>query len=291
MRLYPRIPPALAVGVCQCNCDDYTMSKFVEYFDQMYHEFGLRGLIATGLGGRKYTRYGDVVRYDRLDGDGDFRSDECVELLKHADIVVTNPPFSLFREYMAQLMEYGKKFLIIGNNNAISYKDIFPYFMSVKLWLGYHNNKTMKFIMRNNYEKYDYIDGHGCKVGKVPSVSWFTNLAKVDNFKPITLTKKYDPEAYPKYDNYDAINVDKVKDIPYDYDGAMGVPITIIERLGLDGLIHLGDEMYKILNCNDIRNNNNVPIKQHGIINNKWSSIMGKAVYDRVIIIREKLAR
>ncbi len=167
-----------------------------------------------------------------LEGDGDFRSAECVELLKEADIVVTNPPFSLFREYVAHLMEYDKKFVIIGNKNSITYKDIFQLIKSGDLWLGYRNiNQDMWFIVPDYYPCEKVVDGlrlkhiMGC---------WFTNLDTTKRHENLTLYKHYTPEEYPHYDNYDAINVDKVAEIPCDYDGAMGVPITFLDKYNPD---------------------------------------------------------
>ena len=169
-----------------------------------------------------------------LEGNGDFRNDECVEILKKSDIVVTNPPFSLFRQYVVQLMEYEKSFIIWGNNNAITYKEFFPLLKDNKVWLGYTANKTCVFQLSDDYQKWDekltaqMNDGH--KYGKCPAISIFTNLDIKKRHEKLILWKKYSPEEFPKYDNYDAINVDKVSDIPVDYDGVMGVPITFFDR-------------------------------------------------------------
>lgn len=166
----------------------------------------------------------------RLTGDGDFRSSESKELLKQADIVVTNPPFSLFREYVAQLIEFDKKFIILGNNNAITYKEIFQLIKNSKMWLGYSANKTMTFRLSNHYKRWNYIDENGNKYGNVPAITWYTNLDIKKRHEELILVKKYNPLDYPKYDNYDAIEVSKVKDIPKDYDGVMGVPITFLDK-------------------------------------------------------------
>ena len=171
----------------------------------------------------------EEVKVEELEGDGDFRSEECVELLKQADIVVTNPPFSLFREYVAQLVGHGKKFLIIGNMNALKYKEIFPLIKANKIWIGYNFNKTMEFQLDESYEKWNEIRD-GKKYGKVPAIAWFTNLDHKKCHEFLTLTEKYDPAKYPKYDNYEAINVDKTVDIPKDWDGVMGVPITFLDK-------------------------------------------------------------
>jgi len=179
-----------------------------------------------------------------LEGDGDFRSAECVELLKQADIVVTNPPFSLFREYVAQLVEYDKKFIILGNQNAITYKEIFKLIKANLLWLGVDNNGTKWFQVPLDYdiktESRKRIDSNGKKYFSFGSILWFTNLDIAKRHEVLTLYKRYTPEEYPTYDNYDAINVDKVAEIPYDYDGAMGVPITFLDKYNPDQFEILG---------------------------------------------------
>ena len=152
-----------------------------------------------------------------------------MKLLDEADIVVTNPPFSLFRQYVAQLVGHGKKFLIIGNMNALKYKEIFPLIKANKIWIGYNFNKTMEFQLDESYEKWNEIRD-GKKYGKVPAIAWYTNLDVKKRHEFLTLTEKYDPVRYPKYDNYDAINVSKVTDIPKDYAGVMGVPITFLDK-------------------------------------------------------------
>ena len=143
--------------------------------------------------------------------------------------MVTNPPFSLFREYVAQLVGHGKKFLVMGTVNNITYKEIFPLIKANKIWIGYNFNKTMEFQLGEGYEKWNEIRD-GKKYGKVPAIAWYTNLDVKKRHEFLTLTEKYDPVKYPKYDNYDAINVDKVNDIPKDYDGVMGVPISFLDK-------------------------------------------------------------
>lgn len=227
-----------------CNCDDARDSKFFFYFSNQFEHLGLKKLITTSY---NENGHGTVLIYEgdkngnrrvddseiivkELKGNGDFRSDECIEFLKEADIVITNPPFSLFRQFVKQLIDYNKKFLIIGNNNAITYKEIFPLIKEDKLWLGYSSNKTKEFRLPDSYEKYNYIDEKGFKIGKVPAISWFTNLDVKKRHEDIILWKHYTPEEYPKYDNYDAININKVDQIPCDYDGVMGVPITFLDK-------------------------------------------------------------
>ncbi|MCL2513033.1 MAG: adenine-specific methyltransferase EcoRI family protein [Oscillospiraceae bacterium] len=190
--------------------DDYNADGAIDLADVEYL-----------LGNKKNT-------LTRLKGDGDFRSSECVELLKEADIVVTNPPFSLFREYVAQLIEFDKKFLIIGNKNALTYREIFRYIKESKLQTGYRNiNDDIWFIVPDDYEYEKVVNG---KKVKHIMACWFTNLDVAKHHEEISLYKRYTPEEYPLYYNYDAINVDVVTDIPYDYDGAMGVPVTFIDK-------------------------------------------------------------
>jgi len=171
-----------------------------------------------------------------LNGDGDFRSPECVELLREADVVVTNPPFSLFREYIALLEEYRKYFIIIGNMNAVTYKEIFPMIAENRLWLGY-NSGHFWFKVPDSYEikKTDFkIDEHGQKWRRMGNICWFTNVDIEKRHENMSLFRSYSPELYPKYDNYDAINVDRTVDIPCDYYGVMGVPITFLSQYNPD---------------------------------------------------------
>ena len=169
-----------------------------------------------------------------FEGDGDFRSAECIELLKQADIVVTNPPFSLFREYIAQLVEYGKKFLIIGNLNAITYKELFPLIKDNKIWFGPSiKSGDREFGVPQHYPltaATNRIDENGNKFVRVKGVRWFTNLDYPQRHEDLILYKYYSPDEYPTYDNYDAINVDKTAEIPMDWDGALGVPITFLDK-------------------------------------------------------------
>mgnify|MGYP006286278937 CR=1 FL=1 len=176
----------------------------------------------------------DEIEITPLDGDGDFRSEECVELLKEADVVITNPPFSLFREYIAQLVEYQKKFLILGSINAIKYKEVFPLIRRNKVWLGVFSCSTgMSFRVPPDSEpratRY-WIDETGQKWRSIGNVSWFTNMNHKKRNQTLDLVELYDPDKYPKYDNYDAIDVSKVANIPEDYAGVMGVPITFLDK-------------------------------------------------------------
>jgi len=192
---------------------------------------------ATDLADVRYLLKNKKNTLCLLEGNGDFRSAECVELLKQADIVVTNPPFSLFREYVAQLVAYDKKFVIIGNQNAITYKETFALLKNNKIWVGFGFNISLvyKTQYKNNLEanrKFVKAKGYNPDENyiKVPGVCWFTNLDICKRHEDLVLYKKYNPIEYPKYDNYEAINVDKVADIPYDYNGYMGVPITYLDK-------------------------------------------------------------
>ena len=240
-----------------CNCDDPLKSNFFHYFYQHFEHLGLKKLICTCYRSSQIEMFsqGDAERavyfiYEgdkngnkkldkeeldikELKGDGDFRSLECVELLKEADIVVTNPPFSLFREYVAQLVEYDKKFLIIGHQNAIKYKEIFRLLKENKIWLGYgFKGGAGHFISK--YQDIAVAGDHREGMIRVSGVTWYTNLEHNKRHEELILYKEYNPEKnpdeYPKYDNYDAINVNKTKDIPMNYDGVMGVPITFMDK-------------------------------------------------------------
>ena len=241
-----------------CNCDDPRMSHFFYYFVLNFHLLGLKKLITTcyknqdpDLFSVSATEQAVYLVYEGedigmppnpniaglvhpLEGDGDFRSEECIEFLKEADIVVTNPPFSLFREYVAQLIEYQKKFIIIGNINAVTYKEIFPFVQSEQIWLGPSiHSGDREFEIPSSYPleaASSRIDGDGRKFIRMKGVRWFTNLDFPQRHEELILYKKYKPEDYPYFDNYAAINVGKTADIPYDYDGAMGVPISYLDK-------------------------------------------------------------
>lgn len=215
-----------------CNCDDPEHSCFWQYFISEYEHLKLKKLISTYLSSdgqgykTEYYGFGKMVK-SKLRGDGDFRSKECIEILKAADIVVTNPPFSLFREFVSQLIRYEKKFLIIGPMSAVSYKDFFPLLKENKVRVGYGFNKTFHFripdmnvLPANGYMK------DGKKYVKMSAVCWFTNFYQEKQKDELKLDKRYLPEKYQKFDNFDAINVRRISEIPKDYYGLMGVPIT-----------------------------------------------------------------
>ena len=206
--------------IVYCNCDDYRKSKFVEYFMENFEKIGLKKLISTGFskdGQGTYSEYdGTVFKTGFLKGNGDALGEECTEILKQVDVVVTNCPFSLFRKYVSHLMKYGKKFIILGNMNAITYKEIFPYIKNNELWLGM------------NWVK-DFVQPNG-EVKKFGNICWYTNIAHTRRNTELDLYKKYSADEYPKYDNYDAIEVSKASEIPTDYDRVMGVPITFLHK-------------------------------------------------------------
>lgn len=289
-----------------CNCDDPTISNFFRYFHLNFAKLGLKKLITTcyknrqtemfsehdmeAAAGLEYVGNGTEPTIFKLKTDGDFRSRECIELLKQADIVVTNPPFSLFREYIAQLVEYDKKFVVIGNKNAIPYKEIFPLIKEDKLWVGHTSmSQDLLFDVPRQYAQellktkkegsaYKIVDG--IVKGRSQSI-WFTNLDHKKRHEDLILYKKYSPDEYPKYDNYDAINVGKTADIPVDYAGEMGVPITFLDK-------HNPDQ-FDIVSANDIRANANVPVKPHGLIKDKDGAIDGKPTYVRIVIRNKRI--
>ncbi len=180
-----------------------------------------------------------------LEGDGDFRSQECIELLKQADIVVTNPPFSLFREYVAQLVAYDKKYIIIGNQNAITYKEIFPLLKDNKMWLGFGFKRNCAHFINKHYQDVATDADHREGMIRVSGVVWYTNLDIKKRHEDLILYKSYIPEEYPSYDNYDAIEVSKTADIPCDYYGIMGVPITFMDKYNPEQFEILGSDGYE----------------------------------------------
>ena len=235
--------------VVYCNCDDPRVSNFFRLFSKQFEFYGLKKLIATCYKNQQlqlfsngnperavYAEYEghEKIAVKHLQNDGDFRSQECINFLKQADIVVTNPPFSLFREYVAQLVKYDKKFLIIGNMNAITYKEIFPLFKENRMWYGSSiSSGDREFGVPDNYPltaASHRIDENGRKFIRVKGVRWFTNLPHKKRNEELILYKRYCPEEYPHYDNYDAIEVSKIKDIPKDWEGYMGVPITFLDK-------------------------------------------------------------
>jgi hypothetical protein len=298
-----------------CNCDDPRVSKFFYYFYASFHTLGLKRLIATcyknlnpdlfsqnldekavyciydgtDRADDKYVDYDTFIKQNEwgvLKGDGDFRSLECIELLKQADIVCTNPPFSLFREYVAQLIEYKKKFIIIGNVNAVTYKEIFALFKENKIWLGQSiHSGDREFGVPDNYP----LEAAGFRVSKdgkkyirIKGVRWFTNLDYKELHEDLILFKNYNKKEYPKYDNYDAIDVSETKNIPQDYDGVMGVPITFLDKYNPDQFeIIDGLNRYTLL---DVAGVNQWAKDNHLHL----TEINGKSTYFRVLIKRKR---
>ncbi len=243
--------------VVYCNCDDPRISAFFTYFSYRFEPLGLKKLITSCYknrspdlfsshdsqkaiyleyeGDRNDNKIPDVeeIGVKHFEGDGDFRSPESIELLQQADIVVTNPPFSLFREYIAQLMEYNKRFLILGNLNALKYKEIWPFIKENRIWLGC-NSGARQYAVPDDYPKKTIIGEDGKKYTSMGNTCWYTNLDHAKRHEEIILYRKYNSKDYPPYDNYDAIEVEKVKNIPMDYKGVMGVPITFLEKYNPD---------------------------------------------------------
>ncbi|WP_315099999.1 adenine-specific methyltransferase EcoRI family protein [Capnocytophaga sputigena] len=224
--------------IVYCNCDDPHTSNFFKYFVSNFKELRLKKVIAACYAENGFfAEYaGEKIAVSYFKGDGDFRSDESIALLKQSDIVVTNPPFSLFREYVAQLVAYQKQFLIIGNINAITYKEIFKLIQENKAWLGIHLGRGISgFIVPEHYELYGtetQIDTLGNRIVSPNNCLWFTNLDNFKRHEEIVLTKRYlgNENNYPQYDNYNGIHIDKTENIPSDYTGYMGVPITFLHK-------------------------------------------------------------
>ena len=286
-----------------CNCDDPRVSNFFHYFAYQFEALGLKRLITTCYknqtpdlfsqhdceraislvydGDKNGNRVPDPeeIGIHELQGDGDFRSAECIELLMQADIVVTNPPFSLFREYITQLFAFQKKLLILGNVNAITYKEVFPLIQDNKLWLGASiHSGDREFGVPEDYplESTGHrIDSQGRRFIRVKGVRWFTNLDYNERHEELILYKKYNPEDNPRYDNYDAIEVGKTGDIPMDYDGLMGVPITFLDKYN--------PAQFEIVGCSD---NGAVP-DQYKLPHFKKHNepfVNGQKVYKRIFI-------
>ena len=311
-----------------CNCDDPFESAFFRFFILHFDKLELKGLMTTcyedsSFAGREYPLEGmtgayksivttvpeaSLVRPDgsleleplfamagnsleRLKGDGDFRSAECKELLRNADIVATNPPFSLFREFINQLIEYKKKFIILGNMNATTTKEIFPLFRDNRVWYGESiRSGDRKFHVPDSYPLNASncgIDKSGRRFIRVKGVRWFTNLETIRRHKPIELTRNYSPEDYPQYSNYDAINVGRTQDIPHDYDGVMGVPITFLDKYSPDQfeIVMLANGNARTNVCSKVLSQ--VNYRAHAEDSGGVGIINGKRVYARVLIRRK----
>ncbi len=253
-----------------CNCDDPRISNFFHYFSYNFEQLGLRKLITVCYKNQERDLFSqndcenaifleycgeknggtvptvEEIGVKPLKGDGDFRSQECIELLKQADIVVTNPPFSLFREYVAQLIEYDKKFLIIGNQNNVTYKETFSLIKQNKMWLGFKSG-DMSFRVPSDSEPREtrfWIDETGQKWRSLGNICWYTNLDISKRHENLILYKTYNEKEYPEFDNYDAVNVGKVDSIPSDYEGVMGVPITFLDKYNPEQFELIGIDRY-----------------------------------------------
>lgn len=297
--------------VVYCNCDDPRVSNFFHYFSYNFEKLGLKKLITTCYKNQQtnlfsqndveeaiYLEYSgeknggkvptvENIGVHNLKGDGDFRSKESIELLKQADIVVTNPPFSLFRDYLDLLMEYDKDFLVIGNQNAITYRNVFNYLKDNEVWLG-NNQGDMEFMVPDHYEPRKTrfrIDENGQKWRSMGNICWFTNLDYQERYEDLILYKKYkgNEEEYPNYYNYDAINVDRTKEIPADYKGVMGVPITFVNKYNPEQFEIVGnDDTYPNKEGVERVKNMNRPILDD---NGK----PGKNIYRRIFIRNKRL--
>ena len=304
--------------VVYCNCDDPRVSNFFHYFSYNFEKLGLKRLITTCYKNQNmdifsqndsehaiYLEYSgdkngnsvpdpEEIGIEHLKGDGDFRSEESIALLEQADIVVTNPPFSLFREYVGQLVKYKKKFLIIGNINAISYKDIFKLIKENRIWLGASIHSGDREFGVPDYYPLNAagfrVDSAGRKFIRVKGVRWLTNLDYDERHEEMIPFNKYSPSKYPSYDNYDAIEVSKTADIPMDYDGAMGVPVTFLDKYNPD--------QFEILGITDRDNNSGLKtktytfedVKNPGDLNRRGVIRIGrtfKPTYARLLIRRK----
>jgi len=276
-----------------CNCDDPEESNFWNYFALNFEFLGLKKLVSTHFEKEKSSYKLEIVKDINKDGkinkldtiktrlkqNGDFRSPECIKILSEVDIVVTNPPFSLFREYVAKLIEYNKKIVIIGNINALSYREIFRLIKENKIWLGHSiHSGDREFRVPKDYPlnaSSSRIDEKGNKYLRIKGVRWFTNLDYKERHEDLLLCKKYygNENEYPKYDNYDGINVDITKDIPKDYKGNMGVPITFIDKYNPDQFEIVGQ----------------LATTKIDDFNYGYPYVNGKKKYARIIIKNKKL--
>lgn len=300
--------------VVYCNCDDPKESEFWQFFMRNFKAWGLKKLIAThyepdeknysyvleiceDTNGDGVVNYLDEPTVTQIPCNGDFRSDVCIEYLKEADIVVTNPPFSLFREYVAQLLEYDKKFVIIGHQNALKYKEIFPLIKDGKIWLGYGFPGNVGFFRAPHYEDYAVSSQHKEGLIRVSGVCWYTNLDIPKRHTNLDLRGNYyNPEDYPMYINFDAIDVSKVIDIPCDYDGLMGVPITFMDKYNpdqfeiigvsnvnglLDGVEEIGDKW--VADYKAVGGKGHITSKMHSLVGYTNEGVP-KSFYTRIII-------
>lgn len=261
--------------IVYCNCDNYEWSNFYKYFKDNFHLFQLKELIATHYSNNSkstITRFDGYLEITKpLNDNGDFRSKECINILKSSDIVVTNPPFSLFREFVKTLIDLDKQFLIIGHQNNVTYKEVFNYFKTNKMWFGFGFKGSAAHFINNNYENYATAKDKKEGMIRVSGVHWFTNLSHSKRNNPLELTCSYNEQNYPKYDNYDCIEVSKTKLIPMDYYGYIGVPVSYLDK-------HCPNQ-FEICGLDDHR----VVYPQSA----KSNSINGSNIYRRIIIKRK----
>lgn len=276
-----------------CPCDDYRWSEFPKFFKDKFEEYGLKKVISTnydlGDGAWCWTYDGKEEKIERLQGDGDFNSPECSSLRDSSDLVCTNPPFSLWREYIAQLFQYNKKFIIMGNGNAVCCKEIFPKIQNGELWLGrtLFTGKMPYFKVKEGFavenERYETRDDGIYK--QVNSIAWFTNVSNNNSREVLSIVKKYNATDHPKYDNYDAIEVGRIQDFPCEYYGIAGVPITALKYLWSDGTLHLEEDGKDVqfdiigLGASHGKTPKHIP-NESGCIGGKW-------VYARIFIKRK----
>ena len=286
-----------------CNCDDPFQSNFFKYFVLNFNSLGLKKLVAT-CRAKKPIKAVVTAVCDRMDdvdvgkllklkgnefaelkGDGDFRSDECLALLDEADIAATNPPFSLFREYVSTLMERGKKFIILGSVNAVTYKEFFPLLKENKVWIGASiHSGDRAFYVPDNYPL-DASSGGidketGRKYIRVKGVRWYTNLDIGRRHEKLKLTKRYSPKLYPKYDNYDAVNVDFTSDIPCDYAGTMGVPVTFLDKYSPDQFEIIGMGIGTLFDGNPLGRKFMAAYRAQGGTGHYSEKMIGLALFD-----------
>ena len=279
-----------------CNCDDPTVSNFYRYFYLNFSKLGIKRLITTcyknqqpdlfsqhdceAAVGVEYVGDGTQPNVFQLEEDGDFRSRECVGLLNQADIVVTNPPFSLFREYIAQLMKHDKKFLVIGNMNATTYKEIFPLIKDNKLWYGASiKSGDREFGVPPYYPltaASSRVDKNGNRFVRVKGVRWFTNLEHKKRKEELILYKNYSPNEYPQYDNYGAVEVPKTAHIPVDYAEPMGVPISFLDKHSPDQFEIIGMDNFLLPQLSDNRGR---------------FYLKGERLYSRIVIRNKRIRK
>ena len=297
-----------------CNCDDPRVSNFFHFFLCNFEKLGLKKLSTTCYKSKEASQFSkndseqaiyleytgnkngnnmpdlEEIGIRQLTGDGDFRSDESIQLLKQADIVVTNPPFSLFREYVAQLIEHGKMFVIVGSQNAISYKEIFNLIKENRIWLG-SKSGDMAFKVPDHYEAREtryWVDDDGQKWRSLGNACWFTNLDISKRHEEMILYKTYSTEEYPTYANYEAIEVGRSKDIPMDFEGDMGVPITFLDKHNPDQFEIVGSSSTLAIPMSEIAAKGTYSSQGTGRFYLDKGDGTYQRLYDRIVIRKRK---